>query len=237
MVLAWAVGAFAWRLVASGQYTSDGVAEMFGQLDLTKNGLVNKLELRQASSAGLLSDLGLPDHTQFLAAADQDENSMLSELELQDFLNTHELRATPTASTAPSPEPKSRHTAAPSSVTEQSSELVSTLSSPGSRDSLSTAPFTGEELLIKDFIEKGFVELRLPASEMPRTVHRQIYERIFQLWQTSGRKLGAGLGNNLLPAVPELQVGPRNPRNLLKFSHCCTTTYRLCWRHQPFSKV
>ena len=63
-----------------------------------------------------------------------------------------------------------------------------------------------QQQLLEDFIAAGFVELSVPNSELPRGAHRRIYERTLQLWEGAGRVLGAGLGNNILPAVPELHA-------------------------------
>ena len=179
-------------------------AEMFGQLDITNNGLINKLELRQASSVGLMADLGLPEHTAFLTAADLDGNQMVSELEMQEFLVRHESPA-PAKSSESSPLLRQTgRTTASSSTRSQESDPKASLSRSDGHGS--AVPAQSDDEMLKEFIEKGFVEVRVPVSEMPRAVHRQIYERVLQLWEGAGRTLGAGLGNNLLPAVPELQA-------------------------------
>jgi pyruvate/2-oxoglutarate dehydrogenase complex dihydrolipoamide acyltransferase (E2) component len=79
---------------------SPDIADLFRQLDTANggNGQLSKLELRRAASTGLLEQLGLPGDDALLAAADRDANSMVSEVELQDYLAT---RAPLTGSAAP----------------------------------------------------------------------------------------------------------------------------------------
>ena len=66
------------------------VAELFGQLDVANggNGQLSKLELRRASASGLLAELGLPADDVLLAGADLDSNGMVSEAELQTYLDS-----------------------------------------------------------------------------------------------------------------------------------------------------
>lgn len=60
--------------------------------------------------------------------------------------------------------------------------------------------------VLAEFIERGYVELDLPPAELPRAAHRRIFDNTRNLWEASGRMMGAGLGNNILPAVPVLHA-------------------------------
>ena len=51
-------------------------------------------------------------------------------------------------------------------------------------------------------MKTGF--LRLPLSDVSSEIHASIHAEAEGLWQRSGRRFGAGLGNNIVPALPAL---------------------------------
>jgi hypothetical protein len=53
------------------------------------------------------------------------------------------------------------------------------------------------EAQLLEFLERGFLELSIPPSELPRKAHFDAYARTTRLWEAGGRKLGAQLGNNV----------------------------------------
>jgi hypothetical protein len=175
--------------------------ELFSLLDANDNGMLNKMEVLQRGGQAIsdMQALGIQVQVQsgenLLQACDADGNRAISELELWEYLrDTH----------------RTHRGVAPDAISKQRSEPAPSSSSSSSTDGSTALQATGEEELVRHFIEQGYVEIRVPVSDMPRAVHRRIYERTLQLWDTAGRKLGAGLGNNVLPAVPELQVGYRD---------------------------
>lgn len=52
------------------------------------------------------------------------------------------------------------------------------------------------------FVKAGFV--RLSLDDVPAYVHTRLHSGAETLWQRSGRAFGAGLGNNIAPALPGL---------------------------------
>ena len=46
--------------------------------------------------------------------------------------------------------------------------------------------------------------LSLEVDDVPAAVHRSLHENAERLWEQSGNMNGAGLGNNIWPAVPQL---------------------------------
>ena len=53
-----------------------------------------------------------------------------------------------------------------------------------------------------DFLGQGF--LSLVVDDVPAEVHSALHENAEQKWEQSGRMTGAGLGNNIWPAIPQL---------------------------------
>ena len=53
-----------------------------------------------------------------------------------------------------------------------------------------------------DFLGQGF--LSLPVDDVPAEVHSALHENAERKWEQSGQENGAGLGNNIWPAVPQL---------------------------------
>lgn len=52
------------------------------------------------------------------------------------------------------------------------------------------------------FLAQGF--LSLEVDDVPAETHRALHETATRIFETSGRAGGAGLGNNIWPAVPQL---------------------------------
>ena len=62
---------------------------------------------------------------------------------------------------------------------------------------------------LADFVKTGF--LHLPLADVSSEVHASIYAEAEDLWHRSGRRFGAGLGNNCLPALPRVAEIVRSP--------------------------
>lgn len=71
------------------------------------------------------------------------------------------------------------------------------------------APAPGAPVLLSDeqmqrFVADGFLVIPLAEDDDGGVSHRDIHREARRLWQSSGEAGGAGLGNNIFPAIPQL---------------------------------
>ena len=57
---------------------------------------------------------------------------------------------------------------------------------------------------VAEYLGRGLLPLHVPATELPDSFHSAVYNKTLQVWEASGRRIGAGLGNNIVPAVSEI---------------------------------
>jgi hypothetical protein len=62
---------------------------------------------------------------------------------------------------------------------------------------------------VQRFVADGYLQIRLEDDGIP---HRAIHREAWRLWQSSGEQFGAGLGNDIYPAIPQLGDVMSSPR-------------------------
>ena len=82
------------------------------------------------------------------------------------------------------------------------SDTVALSQLPDARAGLYREPRLLTNQQMAEFIGQGF--LSLEVDDVPAEVHSALHANAERKWEQSGKMVGAGLGNNIWPAVPQL---------------------------------
>ena len=72
------------------------------------------------------------------------------------------------------------------------------------------APVLLSDEQMQQFVANGYLRIQLEDSD--GVSHRAIHREAWRLWQSSGEMFGAGLGNDIYPAIPQLGDVMSSPR-------------------------